>query len=99
MQDPRLNDAIVKSMTSLNETELFEFLHDLLCESEIENLNRRFEIAQRLNDGQTQRHIADTMKISVTTVSRVSKVLKYGMYGYQRIFISSINKNLKSYAN
>lgn len=53
-------------------------LEDLLTPSEITEIADRITILQLLKAGKSQRDIAETLSISVTTVSRGNRVLQYG---------------------
>ncbi len=53
-------------------------LLDLLTPQEIVALWERIQILKHLRDGMTQRKVAEKMWISVTTVNRGARVLKFG---------------------
>lgn len=53
-------------------------LHDLFTPKELEELSERITLLRLLQEGKTQREIAKELGISVTTVSRGARVLKYG---------------------
>jgi len=53
-------------------------LEDLTTPWEIVELADRIEILRMLSSGMTQRDIAQDLGVSVTTVSRWSRVLQYG---------------------
>ncbi len=53
-------------------------LEDIMTPQEIVELGERIELLKRLQFWQTQREIASEMSISVTTVSRGSRVLQFG---------------------
>ncbi|MDP2670233.1 MAG: Trp family transcriptional regulator [bacterium] len=55
-----------------------DVLEDLLTPKEITELAERIRILQMLEQGKPQREIANDLHISVTTVSRGSRVLQYG---------------------
>ena len=57
---------------------LEDFLSDLLTPQEIVELSDRINIFKALKAGKTQREIAQELWISVTTVNRGSRFLKYG---------------------
>jgi Trp operon repressor len=70
--------VIAKFLWSVKEKHLPDVLHDLMTEKEIKEFAERIEIVKQLNKGITQRVIAKNLGISVTTVSRWSKVLQTG---------------------
>lgn len=54
------------------------FLEDILSPQEIEIIDERIKIMHALVAGKTQREIAEELEISITTVSRGSRILQYG---------------------
>lgn len=60
------------------EAALRSLLTDLLTPQEAEALAERVEILKLLNGGMTQRQAAAKLGISVTTVNRGARVIKYG---------------------
>lgn len=63
---------------SVKAKHLADVLHDLMTEKEIKEFAERIEILRQLEKWITQRVIAKNLGISVTTVSRWSKVLQTG---------------------
>lgn len=63
------------------------FLTDLLSDSEIAMLGKRLSIAYMLQKGYTTRQISQTLKVSLTTINRISPKLSQPNSGY-RIVIS-----------
>ncbi len=55
-------------------------LEDLLTPKEISDLAERIEILRLLEAGYPQREIAQKLGISITTVNRGSRVLKWGSW-------------------
>ncbi len=53
------------------------FLEDILTPQEIEALDERIKIMHALVAGKTQREIAEELELSITTVSRGSRILQY----------------------
>jgi TrpR-related protein YerC/YecD len=59
-----------------NNKEVNEFLTDLCTPSELKALNERWSVAQTLNKNElSYREIADKLKTSTTTVTRVARFL------------------------
>ena len=59
-----------------NNKEVNEFLTDLCTPSELKALNERLSVAQTLNKNElSYREIADKLKTSTTTVTRVARFL------------------------
>jgi TrpR-related protein YerC/YecD len=65
-----------------NEEIAHEFLVDLLTQSEREELEQRFLIAQQLFTGVSYKEIEQKYWASSTTVARVAKFLQREMSGY-----------------
>ena len=58
------------------EAEIVAFFRELLTDSEIETLSKRWRILELLKQGYTQREIAKELKVSLCKVTRGAKVLK-----------------------
>lgn len=50
----------------------------MLSPQEIETIDERIKIMHALVSGKTQREIAEELELSITTVSRGSRILQYG---------------------
>lgn len=59
------------------------FFRDLCTVTEIKAMSERWQIANLLNRGMSYRDIADILKVSTTTVSRVAAWLNNGKGGYR----------------
>lgn len=62
--------------------EVAAFLRDVLTLEEMEEMIRRFKVAQMLADGMTVRRIAAETKMSSTTISRINYWIHHGTGGY-----------------
>ncbi|HET7673491.1 MAG TPA: Trp family transcriptional regulator [Candidatus Saccharimonadales bacterium] len=62
-----------------------EVLSNLLTPQEREELDVRLQIFKRLVDGENQRHIAKALGVSIATVTRGSRELKYGKPGIKKV--------------
>lgn len=89
MRDFRFNkktkemfNAILK-LKDIKEAE--NFFRDLCAAEELRAMSERFAAASMLEEGFSYRDIADTLKVSTTTVSRVAFWLKNGKGGYKLI--------------
>ena len=58
------------------EAEIEAFFKELLTESEIETLSKRWRILEMLNQGFTQREIARELQVSLCKVTRGAKIMK-----------------------
>ncbi|MDR2901941.1 MAG: trp operon repressor [Lactobacillales bacterium] len=69
-----LYDAFAQIKT---EKEFASFLKDLCTPGEIKDLQERWQVAQLLFEGKmSYRDIAESQKVSITTVTRVARFLK-----------------------
>lgn len=79
MNLPESLKLLSDTLWKIKEKEVLKlWLEDLLTPSELVEIAERINIIRSLKDWKTQRVIADDLGISVTTVSRGSRVLKYG---------------------
>jgi TrpR-related protein YerC/YecD len=83
-----LIDAILSIET---EEECIAFLNDICTIQELQKLDQRLKAAILLLDNQTYEKVIEKTKISSTTLSRVSRCIRYGDGGYKNI-IDKINK-------
>ena len=61
------------------------FLHNILTPSELEEISVRLQIAKLLLTGMPQREVAKKLGVSMGTVSRGSRELKYGADGFKKV--------------
>ncbi len=85
----KLNDSLnqlLKAIVSIENTEECEkFLEDICTVQELEKMAQRLEAAKLLLQGKTYEQVIEETQISSTTLSRVSRCLKYGNGGYKLI--------------
>jgi len=77
------DDALEKIGTLLSQVKKDDMkivLEDMFTPAEICEVWERINLLQELESWKTQREISDELWISVTTVSRGSRVLKYGKW-------------------
>lgn len=80
---PQLPAELLAVLAQINDPQTVMFvLADLLTPQEIEGLTERWRIGQLLVAGHTQRDIAAHLGVSVTTVSRGNRMLRYGPGGF-----------------
>ena len=60
------------------EKQLRGCLEDILTPQEIIEIGERIQLCRELLQGKTQRSIAEKLGISVTTVNRGARILKFG---------------------
>lgn len=81
---PRLPADLVQAISELTEPKaVAALLDDLLTPSEVEAIGERWQIVKRLRAGATQREVAAELGVSVTTVSRGARQLRYGTGGFE----------------
>lgn len=81
---PELPAELLKALARLDRTEdIALVMSDLLTPSEVEALGERWSIVRQLLAGKSQREVAAELGVSITTVSRGSRQLKYGQGGFQ----------------
>ena len=59
-----------------DEKEIYKLLNELLSESELDVLSKRWRIVKMLKAGCTQREIAKELNVSLCKVTRGAKILK-----------------------
>ena len=90
--EQQIFDTFVESFTSLSSTQkATDFLYDLLSPVEQIMLGKRLAIAYMVLKGYSQRSIADTLKVSQSTVTKVNASLKIGS-GYRAIISHMLQK-------
>jgi len=68
---------ISKRLSKLSSSlEIENFLLEILTESEVETLSKRWRILQMLKNGETQRDISKKLNVSLCKVTRGAKILK-----------------------
>ena len=72
------------------ETEVENFLKDILTPSEFKDLRERWFVAQKLEKGESYRVINEATGISTTTIGRVARFLRDENYGGYRIVLKRI---------
>jgi TrpR-related protein YerC/YecD len=71
--------------------EVARFCRDLMTEQEIEEFASRWEVAQELYKGNSQRNVSTKTGVSIATVTRVNQWLKRGKDGY-RLVLERMNQ-------
>lgn len=72
-----------------NEKEADKLLQDILTPQEIDSLTERWQLVQELARGTPQRKIAAKLNVSISKITRGSRVLQYGSGGF-RIFLQRL---------
>ena len=74
-----------------SEKEAKLLLKDMLTPQELDSLSERWQLIQHLAAGESQRDIASELGISISKVSRGSRMLQYGAGGFQ-YFLEKLQK-------
>lgn len=70
-------ENLIKSLVKIDSgDEMGLFFKELLTESEIETLSKRWRILEMLKNGYTQREVAKELQVSLCKVTRGAKILK-----------------------
>lgn len=59
-----------------SDEEIYNFLLEILTDSEVITLSKRWRILKMLYEGKTQREISSELKVSLCKVTRGAKILK-----------------------
>src|SRR4051812_36287816 len=80
---PGLDDLADALLTMRDREEMRRFLRDLCSLAELEALAHRWQIARLLEQKRPYLEIADTVRTSTATVTRVAQWLHHGAGGYR----------------
>ncbi|MDD2916421.1 MAG: YerC/YecD family TrpR-related protein [Candidatus Gracilibacteria bacterium] len=80
-----ITDTLWRIETPEDFSGIFE---DILTPAEITDMADRITILQMLKAGKSQRDIAETLGVSITTVSRGNRVLQYGKGNIDKYLLS-----------
>jgi len=82
-KDKKLLVATLRKLKSSKD--LSSFIDDLLTEEEILDLAQRIKIAKLILEGKTYDKIAEKVKTSTSTVSKIGQIIKYGKGGLEKV--------------
>jgi len=88
--DKKTDDLFNTILGLKNLTEARAFFRDLCTLKELKDLSERWEIVKMIERGIPYREIAEKLKVSTTTVSRVALWLNNGAGGY-RLMLDRLN--------
>ncbi|MEK7126697.1 MAG: YerC/YecD family TrpR-related protein [Patescibacteria group bacterium] len=85
-----INQKYIKELAtvlvSIKDVSISEaFLHNILTPGELDEISKRLQIVKLLLKGVSQRDVAKKLGVSMGTVSRGSRELKYGENGFRKI--------------
>ena len=79
-------NELIEIIISLNDKQTAKnFLKNILTPSELEEISKRLQIIKLLKKGMPQRTIAKKLDVSIGTITRGSRELKYGAPGFIKI--------------
>ncbi len=77
---------LVETILSLKKKEItLAFLQNILTPAELDEIAIRLQIVKLLKKGMPQREVAEKLGVSVGTVSRGARELKYGAPGFKNV--------------
>lgn len=84
--DKKFVNELAEVIASLNgRGSALVFLKNILTPDELEEMSRRLQIFKLLAKGISQREVAKKLNVSIGTVSRGARELKYGEPGLEQI--------------
>ena len=83
--DKKAEDLFEAILKLKNKKEAAKFFRDLLTISEIKEFSNRWQTVKLLSQGLSYAEVAEKLKMSTTTVSRVAHWLFRGRNGYKLI--------------
>jgi len=69
-------------------------LEDMLTPQELASLSERWQLIQKLDAGEPQRDIAEELGVSISKITRGSRMLQYGKGGFG-YFLKKLHKAKK----
>lgn len=85
MNDKYINDLAEAIVSIKNKGIAVAFLKNILTSSELDEIAARLQIVKLLKKGVPQREVAEKLGVSIGTVSRGSRELKYGESGFNQL--------------
>lgn len=80
-----VDDLVDAVVAVTNRREANDFLRAILTPRELEKIALRLRLVQLLNEGWSQRHVAEALGVSLCKITRGSRELKYGPEGFRRV--------------
>jgi len=89
---PKHYKELCELFTSIESTkEADQLIQDIFTPQEISSLSERWQLIQLLVKGTSQREIAETLNVSISTVTRGSRALQASSGGFQH-FLKKLKK-------
>ena len=84
--DKKFIKELAEALVNLKDASVAEaFLRNILTPGELDEISKRLQIVKLLLKGVSQREVAKKLGVSMGTVSRGSRELKYGENGFRKI--------------
>lgn len=81
--------ALFSAVDTVEEAELL--LQDMLTPQELESVSERWQLIRQLHSGTAQRDIATDLGVSISKITRGSRMLQHGGGGF-RYFLDKLQK-------
>ena len=79
-----VSPELIKAFLSLkDETELKAFFRDIMSERDLRELQMRWDVAKKLDAGETYEQIQENSGEAMATIAKISRWLKEGTGGYK----------------
>ncbi|MDP2643189.1 MAG: YerC/YecD family TrpR-related protein [Candidatus Peregrinibacteria bacterium] len=85
MSNNQINELADAVMEIKERQEAKDFLKNILTPGELDEIVKRLQIIKLLKKGVPQREIAKKLDVSIGTITRGSRELKYGAPGFKKI--------------
>ena len=82
---PMLKELYKEILKIETEEECENFFNDLCTIKELESMCQRLKAAKMFLEGKTYNEIIEETEISSATLARVSKCVRYGIGGYEKV--------------
>lgn len=87
MNKKHLTELFTVMTKMKNAKEAEKFLTDILTPQELESIAERWQIMKLLLEGKkSQREIQETLGTAVATITRGSRMMKYGTGGFEMMY-------------
>lgn len=94
MKSRPLHDLHTLFVHVRNQREAEMLLKDILTPRELKSVSERWQLVQALAAGMTQRDIKKKFKISISKITRGSRMLKHGSGGFE-LFLKRLKKPMQ----
>jgi len=79
-------NELADTIVSIKEKQIAkDFLKNILTPTELDEVVKRLQIVKLLKKGIPQREIAKKLDVSIGTITRGSRELKYGVPGFKKV--------------